>query len=245
MPALNRDRLSVHVVSNYVGKGFSLLSVYLFVPLFFAYLGPEAYGMVGFFAVLQGLLAFADLGLGATLSREMARLAARADGPEEIPDLLRTVELTCLVAGAALVAAIVAFSGLIGRHWLQAENLPAATLANTIKLMGLVIAVQLAAGVYQGGLMGLQHQVTSNVMQIVWGVIRGAGAVAALSPCVAHVVWLFRLATCGEFPVSRGGASGSLASRLEQGSRGAVRSVQPGRNWMRLGLTRRAWPASH
>lgn len=48
----------------------------VFVPLYIKFLGMEAYGLIGFFATLQALFSILDLGLGATLNRELARASA-------------------------------------------------------------------------------------------------------------------------------------------------------------------------
>lgn len=68
------SQLNRNIVANFLGKGCAVLSIYLFVPFYVNILGVESYGVVGFYAVLQGVFMFANFGLIATLSREMARL---------------------------------------------------------------------------------------------------------------------------------------------------------------------------
>jgi len=43
-----------------------------FVPLYIKYLGVEAYGLIGIFAILQSMLALLDMGMKPTLSRELS-----------------------------------------------------------------------------------------------------------------------------------------------------------------------------
>src|SRR2546425_12398080 len=71
-----------NVIANFVGRGWGFISVYLFVPLYLKFLGIEAYGLVGFYATLLGFLTFADMGLTATLNREIARLSARSNAAD-------------------------------------------------------------------------------------------------------------------------------------------------------------------
>ena len=68
-----------NIAANYVGRAWGFISVYLFVPLYLKFLGIEAYGLVGFYSTLLGVLAFADIGSTATFKREIARLSARKD----------------------------------------------------------------------------------------------------------------------------------------------------------------------
>ena len=68
--------LKKNVIANYLGR-FYLTGLGIFsVPLYLSYMGKEAYGLVGFFALLSGWLQLLDLGLSSTLSREAASYKA-------------------------------------------------------------------------------------------------------------------------------------------------------------------------
>ena len=45
-----------NVLSNYLGQGWSAVMGLAFVPLYIKYLGIEAYGLIGLFAVMQAWL---------------------------------------------------------------------------------------------------------------------------------------------------------------------------------------------
>lgn len=64
--------ITKNIFANYGGRIWSFLSVYIFIPVYINILGIEAYGVISFYSILLGLLAFADGGLTATLSREFA-----------------------------------------------------------------------------------------------------------------------------------------------------------------------------
>jgi O-antigen/teichoic acid export membrane protein len=172
-----------NIIANFVGRAWGIVSAYLFIPLYLKFLGIEAYGLVGFYSTLLGVLAFADIGLTATLSREMARLSVREDTAGEMGDLLRTYESIYLLISIALATIIWFCAPLIAEHWLRASRLPPTEIATAIRLMGLAIALQLPAGLYNGGLLGLEKQVLTNILLISWGLLRGVGAVL--------VLWLF------------------------------------------------------
>ena len=67
-----------NVLANYVGQGWSALMGLAFVPLYIRYLGIEAYGLIGVFAVLQACLSLLDMGMTPTLNREMARFTVES-----------------------------------------------------------------------------------------------------------------------------------------------------------------------
>jgi O-antigen/teichoic acid export membrane protein len=181
-----------NIVANMIGRAWGVVSVYLFVPLYLKFLGAEAYGLVGFFATLLGVLAFADMGLTATLNREMARLSARKDSAGEQADLLRTYETAYAWISLLLAGLIWLLAPLIADYWLQSNALDPREIAFVIRIMGLSIALQLPANLYIGGLMGLQRQVLTNSLQMGWGLARGAGAVLVLwlvSPTAVAFFW--------------------------------------------------------
>ena len=71
--------LKRNLIANYLGQGWTALMGLAFVPLYIQYLGIEAYGLIGLFAVLQAWLALLDMGL--TPRRFQVRaLASRGQG---------------------------------------------------------------------------------------------------------------------------------------------------------------------
>src|SRR5262249_61763233 len=80
-----------------------------FAPLYIKYLGVEAYGLIGIFAVLQAWLTLLDMGMTPTLNREVARYTAGAYSATAIRDLGRTFGIVC--CGTAGVITTNSFSG--------------------------------------------------------------------------------------------------------------------------------------
>lgn len=182
-----------NIIANYIGRTWGIISVYLFVPLYLKFLGVEAYGLVGVYSALQGILALADIGLTATLNREMARLSAKNNPTAEMGDLLRTYELLYSLISAVILLSVWFCTPIVASQWLRPGTLTTDEITKAIRLMSLAIAFQLPAGLYNGGLLGLQKQVLTNSIQIIWGISRGFGTVLILwlySPTiVAFLTW--------------------------------------------------------
>jgi O-antigen/teichoic acid export membrane protein len=68
-----------NIAANYLGQVWTAVMGLAFVPLYIRYLGMEAYGLIGVFAMLQTWLSLLDFGLTPTLTREMARPIANAE----------------------------------------------------------------------------------------------------------------------------------------------------------------------
>ena len=169
-----------NIAANAAGRLCSIVSVYLFSPLYLRFLGIEAYGLVGFYSTLLAILALADFGLTATLTREAARLSASAGSHEELSDVVRTYE--SLYAGISSLLAIIVWTAapIVARYWLRPKTVEPSEILAAVRLMGVAIAFQMPSGLYIGGLMGLQEQVRSNALQVGWGLLRAGGAVVVL-----------------------------------------------------------------
>ena len=87
-----------NILVNYASQIYVTLVGIVVVPLYIKYMGAEAYGLVGFFAMLQTWFMLLDMGLTPTMARETARfrggaisaltyrrLARALDPPRPIP----------------------------------------------------------------------------------------------------------------------------------------------------------------
>lgn len=152
-----------------------------FIPLYIKYLGVEAYGLIGIFAVLQAWFTLLDVGMTPTLNREMARFSAGAHTAESIRDLVRSLEILCV--GLALTAAVSVWFGSswLADDWLHAERMQTREVANAVAIMGVVASLRIVEGLYRGAILGLQKQVWLNVVGAFLATMRWVGAVAVLA----------------------------------------------------------------
>ena len=185
--------LKSNVIANGVGLGWRAVMNLAFIPLYIRYLGVEAYGLVGIFALLQAWLVLLDIGMRPALAREMARFSGGAHGPQSIRDLLRSVELIGVAIAAAAAVAIWAASGWLAADWLRVENLPVSVAARAFAVMGIVAALRFVEDIYVSCLAGLELQVQQNTIIAVTASMRGLGAAGVLawvSPTItAFFVW--------------------------------------------------------
>ncbi|MGH9879537.1 MAG: oligosaccharide flippase family protein, partial [Nitrososphaerales archaeon] len=65
--------LKRNIIANYASQIYVTLIGIVMVPLYVRYMGAEAYGLVGFFAMLQAWFQLLDMGLTPTMARETAR----------------------------------------------------------------------------------------------------------------------------------------------------------------------------
>jgi O-antigen/teichoic acid export membrane protein len=169
-----------NVAANLVGRAWVTVLGIVFIPVYLRFLGIEAYGLVGFFATLQAVFGLLDLGLGATVNRELARLSAAADRRAEQRTLLRTLEACYWTISLTTGCLVLMLAPAIAHHWVHASRLSPLTVERAIRLMGLVLALQLPFSFYQAALMGLQRQVALNAIVVATATARSAGTALVL-----------------------------------------------------------------
>jgi O-antigen/teichoic acid export membrane protein len=160
------------VVANLVGRAWPIALGFVAVPVYLSHLGVEAYALVAAFGVLQAICSVLDMGLGTTLTRQLARAMPGADGAAQSRNLVRSLELPYWAAAAALAVAAVVLAGPAATRWLRPETVSLDTIRGAAVLMGLTVAAQLPFTLYQGGLLGLGRQVLLNGLVVAAATVR-------------------------------------------------------------------------
>lgn len=164
-----------------------------FIPLYIKYLGIEAYGLIGIFAILQAWLGLLDMGMKPALGREMARFTGGAHNAQSIRDLLRSIEIIGIAIAGVVALGIWTASGWLASEWLTAKNLPVTVVAQAFAVMGAVTALSFIESIYVSAIVGLQRQVLQNVVTSIMATARGLGAIGVLvwvSPTIkAFFIW--------------------------------------------------------
>lgn len=190
-----------NIAANLIGNIWVALVSIAFIPLYIHFMGMESYGLVGFYVTLQALFAVLDMGLTATVSRELARLSVSTDNGQEMRDLVRTLEVAYWGIALAIMLVVILMAPWIASNWLNVEQLSIETVHQAIVLMGLMIALRMPYGFYGGGLLGLQHQVLLNVIKVAVETLRSGGVVLVLwwvsSEITAFFLWQLLISACG------------------------------------------------
>lgn len=151
--------LKKNILANYISQLYVTLIGIVMVPLYIQYMGAEAYGLVGFFAMLQAWFNLLDMGLTPTMARETARYRGGATDALSYRRLVRALEGVFLIVALVGGTAMFASSGYISHDWLQASQLPIAEVQVAVQLMALIIAMRWMGGLYRGAISGSERLV--------------------------------------------------------------------------------------
>ncbi|UOG92014.1 MAG: oligosaccharide flippase family protein [Candidatus Thiothrix sulfatifontis] len=146
--------LKRNIVASYASQIYITSVGILTLPLYIKYMGAEAYGLVGFFAMLQAWFALLDLGLTPTIARETAKFRAGGYDGLYYRQLFRALNL--LFFGIAIIGGILLFfnAEAIGNHWLKIEKLSITEVSFALQVMAISVALRWMTGLYRGVVSG-------------------------------------------------------------------------------------------
>jgi O-antigen/teichoic acid export membrane protein len=119
------------VFASYASQIYTTLIGIAIVPVYIQYMGAEAYGLIGFYAMLQAWFQLLDMGLAPTISRETARFSGGAISALSLRRLLRALE--AVFVGVAIIGVILLLAGAdtIASSWLKVEHLPVSQVSDS------------------------------------------------------------------------------------------------------------------
>jgi O-antigen/teichoic acid export membrane protein len=174
------SNLKKNIIANYTSQIYVTLIGILLLPIYIKYMGSEAYGLVGFFAMLQAWFGVLDLGLTPTIGRETARYKGGALSALAFRQLYRA--LTVIFMIVALVGGGVLFfsSNIIATKWLNLDNLPVDDVVIAVQIMAISVALRWMCGLYRGVVTGSEELVWLSGYNAVIATLRFVGVFASM-----------------------------------------------------------------
>ena len=171
------NKLIKNILANIIGRFWSVISNFIFVPLYISILGFDSFSIISFTLVIAGFLNIFDSGLTATLSREFARADESNDKKVSV---LKTLDSIYLLISLLIILICFLYSDSISTFISGESKYGFSEISWFVKLVGFDIAGQMLLRFYIGGLIGLEKQVTANVLQVIWSFLRNGLVIAGI-----------------------------------------------------------------
>jgi O-antigen/teichoic acid export membrane protein len=172
--------LRKNIAANFFSQMLVAVLGIVMVPQYLAYMGAEAYGLVGFFAMLIAWFNLLDLGLTPTMARETARFRGGAIDALSYRRFVRSLEGLFLAIGITGGSAMLLASSFIAERWLQASQLQPEELRLSIQLMGVIAALRWMCGLYRGAVNGSERMVWLGGYNACVAILRFVGVLPVL-----------------------------------------------------------------
>lgn len=151
--------LQRNIIANYISQIYVAAVGILILPLYIQYMGAEAYGLVGFFTMLQAWFGLLDMGLTPTIGRETARYKGGSMSALEYRQLFRALSsifiFIALIGGGSLFF----FSEFISTQWLNVSELGIEEVVVAVQIMAISVALRWLGGLYRGVITGSEKLV--------------------------------------------------------------------------------------
>ena len=158
---------AISVLINYVSRGWAALLAIAFVPVFIKLLGIEGYALVGLYISLSSLMVLVNMGLSATVLRELARYSGGVLLAQEVKDLVFSA--ASLFTGMLLVFVALAYLAIpiVFYDWAASSELEHSQVILSIKLAFVALALRAIGALYRNGLIGLDKHIIANTIDII------------------------------------------------------------------------------
>lgn len=205
------SRVRVNIAANIAGQAWQVMLAVACTPIYIKLLGIEAFGLIAFYMLVQSITQLLDLGLSATVNREIARLSGNEEvsARKSLGRIVGTIERWYFLLGAVIAVVLCFVIPDLAIWWLRPENLHSSEIIESARIFGLFALLQWPIMFYQNGLSGLQRQFTMNAIQIPFGALSSIGgllfiwlgprSVAALFAWQAGSMFLQLLVLYGSF----------------------------------------------
>lgn len=183
--------LKQNIIANYLSQIYVTVIGIVIIPLYLRYMGPEAYGLVGFFSMLQSWFNLLDVGLTPTIARETARFRGGALDALTFRRLVRTLEgiflLISLLGGSALLL----LSDEIATSWLTVTKLSIGEVQFSLKMMAITISFRWMSGLYRGQISGSERIVWLSCYNVIIATLRYVGVFGIISIVSPSIIAFF------------------------------------------------------
>lgn len=172
-----------NILANYISQVYVTLIGIILVPLYIKYMGTEAYGLVGFFSMLQAWFNLLDLGLSPTINRQTAQFRGGAISSLEYRRLVRSLSMIFVSTSILGVTLLLSCSEIISNNWLKTENISKSEAVICIQIMAVTIGFRWIGGLYRGIINGSEKHVWLSFFSTLIATLRFV--------IVIPVMWIF------------------------------------------------------
>lgn len=172
--------LKANIVANYASQLYVAILGIVVVPVYVGELGLEAYGLIGFFAMLQAWFGLLDMGLSPTIGRETARVNGGASTPNEYRQIFRSLSMLFATFAVLGGIALLFSADAITTRWLKTRQLSHEEVTYALQIMVLSIVLRWMGGLYRGVVTGYERLIWLSGFNVAIASLRFLGVLAVM-----------------------------------------------------------------
>lgn len=169
-----QSTLKKNIFFGYISQLYVTGIGILILPLYIKYMGAEAYGLIGFFTMLQAWFGLLDMGLTPTISRETARYHGGSMTALNYRQLFRSLSIIFIAIALFGGGGILFSAHLIADKWLDISELEIKDVVFAVQVMAISVALRWLSGLYRGVITGSEKIVWLSVFNVIIATLRFA-----------------------------------------------------------------------
>lgn len=185
------SKLKINILASYISQIYIIAISILILPLYVKYMGAEAYGLVGFFAMIQALFGLLDFGLTPTISRQTALYNSGAETALKYRQLFRALSVIFLSVAIFGIVILFLSSAHIATHWLKLEKLPLMDVLFCLHIMSICVGLRWMTGLYRGVISGFEQIAWLSFINTLIATLRFLGVFVYMYICGFTIINFF------------------------------------------------------
>lgn len=182
--------IKTNLALTYSARIYIAVISVLIIPLIIDAVGADAYGLIGFFSVLQSCLMILDGGVGGSLTRETAKAYQNEYAFKAFIKLFQ--KITLFFGGVSLSVIFVAWfvSPYLATSWIKTV-LPYETVLISVICMFFVFSMRYMQGPFRSFIVGLEHHKTLSLINFTLATLSAPGSLVLLHYTNNSIIWYF------------------------------------------------------
>jgi len=134
------------------------------MPIYLHYLGPDAFGLIGIYTLMQAWFNLLDLGLSPMLSRVFAQHESNEFNNKQLINLIRSVEFILLLFSSMFILFAYLLNEKLVEMWLTSDEFTNQEISRILMIFYFMIFLRLFEGIYKSVLIGMQKHLLVNLV---------------------------------------------------------------------------------
>tara|TARA_R110002060_G_scaffold74577_1_gene83893 strand:+ start:7627 stop:9120 length:1494 start_codon:yes stop_codon:yes gene_type:complete len=159
-----------NVLTSYISQGYAAVIGIVVMPFLFSALGSDAFGLIGFYTVVQIIINLLGSGFNPTISREVAKEKVKLKNPYLI-SVIKSFEMIFFFFMILILLGSYFSSNWFALNWFKSE-ITIELLASIVFTIFIISAVRLQSVLYLSALRGLEDFLWINSANIIFNTLR-------------------------------------------------------------------------
>jgi O-antigen/teichoic acid export membrane protein len=145
------------VLLNTGSQIYMALLAVVTLPFYISLMGKQAYGLIAFFIQLQTAISILDVGVSATVSRNMTLFKVGKLSRRDFLESSRSLEFVFYLVGIIVLLCGLCLTGWITSSWLEIEDFDPILAQNAVKMIVVVVVLRWLQTFYRAAIFGAER----------------------------------------------------------------------------------------